>query len=437
MKKTNEKGITIISLIITVIVLILLAIVTVNLIIDGSLKEKASGVVDGINNHDKEMAGIKDDVRNIIKPGEFEEKNTPPTIIANVKDVTASTATIVAEGSDEDGDILYYTLTINGKSSEESTAPDGGNTISWTIEKLKAHTEYEYTVAVTDKKAEEPTTTTGKFTTGNTEPTLSVSVSNIKSTSATITANGSDADGDTLQYTLKINGKTYGPSTTRSWNVTDLTVNKTYSYTVEVTDGKVTITKTGNFTTTNTAPTLTVSASNIKSTSATITATGYDADGDSLTYKLVINNQTYTSSTGKFDVTGLKAHTTYSYTATVSDGKESVSKTYSLTTANTQPTLSVSVSETTEYSVKITATGSDADGDTLQYTLTINEKTYGPSTTNEWTISDLSSSTSYYYTVTVTDGNGGTTNVSGYANTEASQCANCGGTRTGRIFLFL
>jgi len=83
----------------------------------------------------------------------------------------------------------------------------------------------------------------------NTAPTLEVTVSDITSTTAKITATGGDVDGDSLQYTLEINGQTYGPSTTNSWEVTDLSVGKTYSYTVSVTDGYETVTKTGELTT--------------------------------------------------------------------------------------------------------------------------------------------------------------------------------------------
>jgi len=81
-----------------------------------------------------------------------------------------------------------------------------------------------------------------------TVPTVNVEVSNITSTGATITAVGTDAGGDELQYTLKLNDTIYeGPSTTNTWNLSNLTDNTTYTYVVEVTDGKYKAAATGEF----------------------------------------------------------------------------------------------------------------------------------------------------------------------------------------------
>ena len=68
MKRTNEKGITLIALIITVIILLILATVTVDFIIDGKVTDEASGLVNKIEDHDKTMIKINEEVRNLIRP---------------------------------------------------------------------------------------------------------------------------------------------------------------------------------------------------------------------------------------------------------------------------------------------------------------------------------------------------------------------------------
>ena len=89
----------------------------------------------------------------------------------------------------------------------------------------------------------------------NTAPTLSVSTSNITTTTANIMASSTDADYDALSATLVINGKTYtssgaiGTTITPLWQITGLSPLTTYEYTVTVTDGYETVTKTGSITT--------------------------------------------------------------------------------------------------------------------------------------------------------------------------------------------
>jgi len=160
--------------------------------------------------------------------------------------------------------------------------------------------------------------------------------------------------------------------------------------------------------TTNTKPTVSAVASNIEATETTIVATGSDGDGDTLQYTLEINGQIYEpSTTNTWNVTGLSPDTTYTYTVTVSDGKESVSITNELTTKILLK-VSIDVSNITTTGATITATVTDANVDTIQYTLKVNGQTYGPDTTNTWTISNLEQYTNYAYTVKVT---AGTSNV--------------------------
>ena len=323
--------------------------------------------------------------------------NTTPTVTADTSNITVTGATITAIGEDTDGDELQYELVINDKiygTYEENI---------WEITDLNPHTEYTYTITVTDGIAE--AIATGKFTTQNTIPELTVDVTEIKATEVTITGTGVDADGDELEYTLEVNEKTYGPSKNNIWNITELTANKTYEYKVTVTDEIDETTKTGEFTTINSTPTLEVTVSDVGVTTATITAIGEDTDGDELEYTLEINETVYgPSNNNTWEVTGLLANTKYEYKVTVTDGIAEEIKIGELETGNTAPTLETETTNITTSEVTIAGLGEDVDGDELEYTLEINGQTYGPDIENTWTITELSPHTQYTYTITVTDG---------------------------------
>jgi len=68
MRKTNEKGITLIALIITVIIMIILAGVTLDVVIEREVVNQAKETVDRVEQHEDTMSTIRDEVRNQIKP---------------------------------------------------------------------------------------------------------------------------------------------------------------------------------------------------------------------------------------------------------------------------------------------------------------------------------------------------------------------------------
>lgn len=70
MKKTNEKGITLIALIITVIIMIILAGVTLDIVIERRLVKEAKNSVDKVKQHQDTMSSIREEVRNQIKPSD-------------------------------------------------------------------------------------------------------------------------------------------------------------------------------------------------------------------------------------------------------------------------------------------------------------------------------------------------------------------------------
>ena len=258
---------------------------------------------------------------------EFTTKaNNPPELKAEVTNITTTTATIIATGTDNDKEdkltYNFYILNVSGKEKK------GTANATWDVAGLEPKTTYDYKVEVTD--GYKTTGVTGKFTTkeeipANNPPELKAEVTDITTTTATIIATGTDKDGDTLKYTLEINEKTYGPSTTRQWTETGLKPTTTYDYKVTVTDekGGTDIVK-GEFTTLkeNTAPTVTATVSNVREETATITANGSDADGDSLTYTFLLNGtEKQTGASSTCSLTRLTEDTTYNYEVLITDGK--------------------------------------------------------------------------------------------------------------------
>src|SRR3954452_1503205 len=146
-------------------------------------------------------------------------------------------------------------------------------------------------------------------------------------------------------------------------------------------------------------------------TSITFSATGADADGDTLTYAWDFGDSG----------TSAKASDTHSYTTpgdyaakvTVSDGKggsNSQTLNVHVTQANRNPTVTAARTPTGSVTagslVAFTATGSDADGDTLTYSWDFGDSTAASTTQNP--SHTYAAAGSFIAKVTVSDGKGGT-----------------------------
>lgn len=166
-------------------------------------------------------------------------------------------------------------------------------------------------------------------------PKLTVDVSEITATSVKIMAKGEVDDGDQLKYIFKLNGTRIDNLTdTNIWNISGLSTNKTYSYTIEVTDGVITRTVAGKFTTVNTPPELSVEISGLTATSVILTATGKDKDEQNLKYTLLINGTIIDgpTTTNIWNISGLSKQKTYSYAVKVTDGYDTVTQSGNFTT---------------------------------------------------------------------------------------------------------
>ena len=341
MKNINNKGITLIALIITVILLIILSAVSIGVMIKGDFFGRAKDTVGKANSQIEDSKDKEEQAISVwdALPGKVVKSRTKgeSTIELSVvtSDVTTTSFRVHATGTNENGDILTYVLKVGETTYEEKQ----GKEVYWDITGLTPATTYEFEVIAKDESTEN-NVISSETTLTNSKPEVTIIVKNITGTTAQIVAQATDTDGDTLTYKLIINGQTYGPNQTSTWNITGLTPLTTHSYTVVVSDGHDEVTKTGTITTIqdNVAPVLAVNSLNSKTTnSLTVNARATDEDGDNLTYKLYTStskNGTYTlqqtsSATAQntqvtLTASNLSQYTTYYWYIEVSDGTDKI-----------------------------------------------------------------------------------------------------------------
>lgn len=249
----QNKGITLSALIIVILVLLILTGIIVDFALDGTLIDKAEETVTKAN----EKTGTDKEIEKEIKeewedtPGETIQsptrEDTTIVLTATTSNITKKSFKITVKGNNKNGDKLSFNLTVGDTVYEQKENDE--NTVSWNVQGLENNTYYEFKVTASDGKTQN--FVNGKVkTSANKIPKITTKVKNITAQTATIEATGTDADGDTLTYTLKVNGKTYGPGANNSWNITGLTKQERYLYVVTVTDGTDTVEKNGYFTAT-------------------------------------------------------------------------------------------------------------------------------------------------------------------------------------------
>jgi PKD repeat protein/type 1 glutamine amidotransferase len=235
-------------------------------------------------------------------------------------------------------------------------------------------------------------------------------------TAINFAAAATDADGDTLSYAWD-----FGDSTSSNQQNPTKTYAApgTYSAKVTVSDGKggsATQTLSVTVTQGNRNPTVTAARTPSNSvppgTEVSFTATGADADGDTLTYSWDFGDSTPASSEQNPKHTYANAGT-FSAKVTVSDGKGGTgTATVSVVVAgaNLNPTVTATrnPSGNTRVGVPVafTATGTDPDGDPLTYSWNFGDST--PAGTGASVTHTFGAAATYSVVVTVSDGKGGT-----------------------------
>ena len=257
MKRTNEKGITLISLIITIIILVILLALT-ELMLPDDLFKKAEDA-------DKYTVGvIEDSQRDIdrINVPDIKDDIVPQsslTVKSIVDNIGSTTVTIIAEGNDSDGKNMQFTLKINETGKTYGPSTSDTNKVTWNITELTANTNYTYIVTVSNEDGKTASCSGGFKTqeegSTNTAPAIITNELNGKTTTSfTINANATDTDGDSLTYKLYTSTSENGtytlaetsavtPQNTQvTLSKTGLTQYTTYWWYITVTDGTETTT---------------------------------------------------------------------------------------------------------------------------------------------------------------------------------------------------
>ncbi|XOK60050.1 glycosyl hydrolase family 18 protein [Paenibacillus elgii] len=261
-----------------------------------------------------------------------------------------------------------------------------------------------------------------------------LSVSGKTSTTVSLSWGASTDNVGVTGYDVYQGGALVGNAATTSFTVSGLTPSTSYTFTVKAKDAAgnvsaasnaVTVTTDGtsNDTTPPTAPTG-VSASNVTSTSVTLTWTA-STDNVGVTGYDVYRGSTLVGSvaTTSYTVSGLTPSTSYTFTVKAKDAAGNVSaasnavsvKTNGTSNDTTPPTAptGVSASNVTSSSVTLTWTASTDNVGVTGYDVYQGSTLVGSVATTSYTVTGLAASTSYTFTVKAKDAAG---NVSAASN---------------------
>ncbi|QHS63670.1 Ig-like domain-containing protein [Chitinophaga agri] len=358
--------------------------------------------------------------------------NTPPTGTGDTKTTPRNTPVNGAvTGNDVDGDPLTYTKATDPSNGSVTVNPDG----TYTYTPAAGYVGNDsFTVDIADGQGGSTTVTVSITVTPppNNPPTgAGDTKTTVRNTPVNGAVTGSDVDGDALTFnkaTDPANGSvvvnndgtyTYTPATGYTGPDT---------FTVTISDGKggttnvtvnITVTAPLNNPPTGTGDTKTT----VRNTLVSGAVTGNDVDGDALTFtkatdpangSVVVNNDgtyTYTPATG---YTGPDT-----FTVTISDGKggtTNVTVNITVTAPLNNPPTGTGDTKTTVRNTPVNGavTGSDVDGDALTFTKATDPANGSVVVNNDGTYT-YTPATGYTgpdtFTVTISDGKGGTTNV--------------------------
>ncbi|WP_158304894.1 Ig-like domain-containing protein [Methanobacterium lacus] len=351
--------------------------------------------------------------------------NDAPVGTGDSKTIPEDTqATGKVTGTDVDGDTLTYTK--NTDPSHGTAVVNADGTYTYTPN-ANYNGPDSFTVTVSDGNGGTDTVTV----TINVTPVNDAPIGNDDSktipedTQATGKVTGTDVDGDTLTYTKNSN-PSHGTAVVNADGTYTYTPNANYngpdSFTIIVSDGKGgsdVVTVNINVTPVNDAPIGNDDSKTIpEDTQATGNVTGTDVDGDTLTYTKSTDPSHGTAVVNADGTYTYTPNANYngpdSFTVTVSDGNggsDVVTVNINVTPVNDAPIGnddSKTIPEDTQATGKVT--GTDIDGDTLTYTKNTNPS-HGTAVVNADGTYTYTPNANYNgpdsFTVTVSDGNGG------------------------------
>ena len=330
----SNKGITLVALIITVIILLILSAITIDIAIDGKLFDKSQETVSEANNklgeEQNRVDGLINEWDNLEigisgnTSGNEPEDTTPPTVEVEIERTTSNSITINVIATDnESGMIDTPTYTYYIKKSTESTYEEksSNNTSSHIFTDLTQETTYDIKVEVAGDNAGNTGTATAQATTKKVISgleqgaiTFGGTTWNNNKASVTVSTNTSY----TIEYQVNSIAGTW---TTIANGGTVSNLNHGDTVYARLTDG----TNAGDYASTSIvdgiAPTVTVNKGATTSNSIAVSVTASDSQSgmaSSLTYTYYIKKSTesaYTqkasNSSSSYTFTGLTQGTSY------------------------------------------------------------------------------------------------------------------------------
>lgn len=169
--RKNNKGITLVALIITIIILLILTGVTTKIILDSKFLDNAKSTVAKANNETENQITLENNTYDswdeypgqIIKGDSGIPIPEPKVIIelyGSTSNITTNSCRISATGTHNLNDTLTYSLKFETTAYDEKTGDD----IYWDITGLTQNTKYKFEITATDTK-ENSTTIEGYVTT--------------------------------------------------------------------------------------------------------------------------------------------------------------------------------------------------------------------------------------------------------------------------------
>ena len=201
MKIYDEKGITLIALVITVILMLILAGVAISALTgDGGVFDKTRGAADAFENASQKEAKQIEDLMNEIDGyiGDLAiDKKAPSLAKLTVSNVTETSFTLTATGKDNVGIAKYefYIKNSDGSFTLEKTIETQDENVTYDVTgKNLKDTSYIYKLKVYDKAGNSKES--GEFVVEQMDTTApsvaTLAVSNITDTGFTLTATGED-----------------------------------------------------------------------------------------------------------------------------------------------------------------------------------------------------------------------------------------------------
>lgn len=360
--------------------------------------------------------------------------NLPPIANAGANQSVNEGVNVTLDGSassDPEAANLTYAWTRIDSNQVAVTLSDAGAVMpTFRAPDINADTVLTFRLTVTDDGnlvSSDDVNVTVLFV--NRTPTASagVDVSAFENDGATLFGSGSDPDGDSLSYLWTIpagfTATGQGTNTLHVTSMPDVTQDTPYTFTLTVTDshGK-SISDSAVLTVKffNQQPTYTVTHPTVNEGDAfSITISATDPDGDALSYQwdqvptgFVVSGATNTATlnlSATPDITNTAQHRFY-FTVTDEHGASNRgSSAVTLVFVNQAPSVSITgpASADEGSSFSLTANGTDADNETLEYAWTIpagfSYTGEATSTLNITGTPDVSVDTDYSFTVTVTD----------------------------------